>query len=71
MSFHGLLLGIAFTFFHVNCVRTLQETHLWASTACYSDTFTFLYVLLFVLHRKHAYGPPRPVNEISLRFIFS
>jgi hypothetical protein len=25
-------------------VHTAQETHLWASTSCYVDTFTFLYV---------------------------
>jgi hypothetical protein len=28
----------------VDDVRTSQETHLWASTACYRDSFTVLYV---------------------------
>jgi hypothetical protein len=28
-------------FLHVDDVRTSQETHLWASTACDSDSFTF------------------------------
>jgi hypothetical protein len=33
-----------FTFVCADDVRTSQETHLWASTACYMDGFTFLYV---------------------------
>jgi hypothetical protein len=30
--------------FLLNDVRTSQETYPWASTACYDDGFTFLYV---------------------------
>jgi hypothetical protein len=30
------------TFLYVDDVRTSQETHPYASTACYGDTFTFL-----------------------------
>jgi hypothetical protein len=34
-----------FTFFlYVGDVRTSQKTHLWASTPCYMDSFTYLYV---------------------------
>jgi hypothetical protein len=32
--------GIALLFLYVDDVRTSQETHLRASTACYSDGFT-------------------------------
>jgi hypothetical protein len=31
-------------FLYVDYVRTSKETHLWASTACYWDSFTFSYV---------------------------
>jgi hypothetical protein len=31
-------------FSYVDDVLTSEETHLWASTACYRDSFTFLYV---------------------------
>jgi hypothetical protein len=37
MSHHGL-------FLYVDDVRISQGTHLWASTACYRDSFTSLYV---------------------------
>jgi hypothetical protein len=40
MSLHGLLRD-SFTCLYVDSVRTSQETHLWASTACYGDSFTF------------------------------
>jgi hypothetical protein len=30
--------------FYVDDIRTSQETHVWASTACYGDSFNFLYV---------------------------
>jgi hypothetical protein len=30
--------------FNINYIRTSQEHTLWASTACYRDSFTFLYV---------------------------
>jgi hypothetical protein len=36
MGLHDLL-----QVFYVDDVHTLQETHLWASTACYRDSFTF------------------------------
>jgi hypothetical protein len=32
--------GDSFIFLHVADVRTSQETHLWASRACYGDSFT-------------------------------
>jgi hypothetical protein len=35
--------GDSFTFY-TDYVHTSQETDLWASTACYRDGFTFLYV---------------------------
>jgi hypothetical protein len=38
------VMGINFTSLYVHDVRTSQDTHLWASTACYGDNFTFLYV---------------------------
>jgi hypothetical protein len=31
------------TFLYIDEVRASQETHLWASTACYGDSFTLLY----------------------------
>jgi hypothetical protein len=34
---------IALLFKYVDDVRTSQETHLWASTACYGNGFTILY----------------------------
>jgi hypothetical protein len=36
--------GIALLFLYVDDVHSSQETHLWASTACYGDSFTSLYV---------------------------
>jgi hypothetical protein len=38
---HGLLRD-SFTLLHVHDVCTSQETHVWASTACYGDSFIFL-----------------------------
>jgi hypothetical protein len=55
----------SFTFLYVD-LRTLQETHLWASTAGYGDSFTVYIQVIFVPHRKDTYGPPRPVTEIAL-----
>jgi hypothetical protein len=44
MGLHGPLRGY-FYLFYVYDVRTSQETRLWVSiTACYGDSFTFLYV---------------------------
>jgi hypothetical protein len=34
------LMGIAMLFY-VDDIRTLQETRLWASKACYGDSLTF------------------------------
>jgi hypothetical protein len=28
---------------YVSDVRTSQQTHIWASTSCYRDTFTFYF----------------------------
>jgi hypothetical protein len=42
MVFHGLLTVI--TLLYVYDVPTSQEICIWASTACYDDSFTFLYV---------------------------
>jgi hypothetical protein len=42
MGLHGLLQRHLYVLY-VADVRTSQETHLWASTACYSNSFTFLY----------------------------
>jgi hypothetical protein len=39
-------------------VTTLAVTH--------GDSFTFHVYMMFVPHRKHAYGPPRPVTGIDL-----
>jgi hypothetical protein len=35
--------GIALLLYFAD-IRTSQERHLWASTACYGDRFTFLYL---------------------------
>jgi hypothetical protein len=43
MSHHGLL-GVIFTFIYIDDVCTSQQTHLWASMACYGYGFTFCYV---------------------------
>jgi hypothetical protein len=45
MGLHSLLRGYLY-FLYVDDVRTTQETpsqetHLWASTACYGDSFIF------------------------------
>jgi hypothetical protein len=38
------MLRDSITFLYVDDIRTSQETHLRASTACCGDSFTFLYV---------------------------
>jgi hypothetical protein len=44
MGLHSLL-NDSFTFFCVDeDFRSSQEAHLWASTACYRDSFTLVYV---------------------------
>jgi hypothetical protein len=43
MGLHGLLRH-GFNSLHIDDVRTLQKTHLWASATCYGDSLTFLYV---------------------------
>jgi hypothetical protein len=40
VGLHDLLLGELYVL-RVNDVCTSQETHIWASTACYEDGFTF------------------------------
>jgi hypothetical protein len=65
------MLGIPYCLenLYVEGVRMSQETRLWAFTACYGDRFTFLYMqMMFVLQRRHTYGPPRSVTEIPLHF---
>jgi hypothetical protein len=70
------------------CLRhqDTQKTHVWATAACYNDSFTFLCVdnvrasqethlylyiyMMFVPQRKYTHGPPRPVTEIALLFSF-
>jgi hypothetical protein len=48
--------GIAY-FLFVDDVRTSQETPLWASTACYGDSFTFLYVAgVRILQETHIWA---------------
>jgi hypothetical protein len=42
MGLHALLKGQLY--FLYGDVRTSQETQIWASMACYRDSFTFLYV---------------------------
>jgi hypothetical protein len=37
----------SFTFLYVDDVSTLQETHVWASTACCGDSFTLSVFTLF------------------------
>jgi hypothetical protein len=39
--------------------------------ACYEASFAFLYVDVFIPHRKHAYGPPRPVTRMALLLIIT
>jgi hypothetical protein len=34
-------------------------------TVCYRDSFTYYIHKMFALHRKHTYGPPRPVTGIA------
>jgi hypothetical protein len=43
MILHSLLRGQIYCLY-VDDIRTSQETHLRASTACYGDRFAFLYV---------------------------
>jgi hypothetical protein len=62
---HGLLWEQVLSFI-CRYVRASQETHLETSTVCYEDSFTFLYVDMFVPHRKHTYRPPRPVTGTAL-----
>jgi hypothetical protein len=50
MGLHGLL-RVHLYFLYVDDIRTSQETHIWASAACYGDSFT---ILVFPL--KHGCG---------------
>jgi hypothetical protein len=55
--------------FYIDGVCTSQETHLWASTVYYGDSFTFYMQMMFVPHRKHVYGPPRSLTVITSLFL--
>jgi predicted RNA-binding Zn ribbon-like protein len=50
--------GDSYTFLYVVSIRSSQETRLWVSMASYGDSYTFYMWLVFVAHRKHAYGSP-------------
>jgi hypothetical protein len=41
MDFHGVLRRKLY-FFYMDDISTSQETRLWASTACYEDSFTLV-----------------------------
>jgi hypothetical protein len=43
MGLHGMLRGQHYSLY-VDDVRASHETHLWAPTASYGDSFTYLYV---------------------------
>jgi hypothetical protein len=49
-------------------VRTSQEAHLWASTACYGIALLLHMQMKFVPDRKHTYVPLGPVAKIALFF---
>jgi hypothetical protein len=58
--------------FTVDDVRTSEETHLRDSTSGYGASLNFFYMgMMFVLHRKHTYGPPLPATGIALLFYMS
>jgi hypothetical protein len=44
------------------------STSLWASMACYGDSFTFYTQTMFASHRKHIYRPPWPIMGITSLF---
>jgi hypothetical protein len=70
MDLQGLL-RVYLQFLYVDYVHTSQKSHFWASTACYWDNFGFYMQMIFVLHWKHAYGPPRSVTGTTLLFTLS
>jgi hypothetical protein len=43
-----------------------HKKYLWASMACSWSNFIFYMQMIFVLHMKHIYGPPRPVRGIQV-----
>jgi hypothetical protein len=65
MGLHGLLRGY-FNFLKVVDIHTSQETHVWASTACYGDSFSFVCVDDVSTSQETHYRPPRPVTGIVL-----
>jgi hypothetical protein len=67
MRLHGLLRRS--TFLHVDDVRTSQETHLWAFTACYGDSFTCLYVDVHTSQETHLWASKACYGE-SCAFYF-
>jgi hypothetical protein len=60
---------MALLFLYVDDVLTPQETRVQTSTACYGNSFTFLYVV-FVPHRKQTYGFLRRVIGTALPVTF-
>jgi hypothetical protein len=62
------VMEIALLSLYIDDVRTSQETHLLASRPFTGIALLFDTYMMYVLHRKHIYGPQRPVMEIGLLF---
>jgi hypothetical protein len=60
--------GDGLIFSYVDDVRTLQETHVRASTACYANSFTFYVQIMLAPHRKHTHTPSRPTTRVAVHF---
>jgi hypothetical protein len=60
--------GIDLFFLHVDDVRTSQETHLRASTACYEDNFTSVYVRYVSISQETRLGPSTACYGDSFTF---
>jgi hypothetical protein len=59
----------AILYVYVDGVPTSQETHLWASMACFGDSFTFLYADEVHISQENTHGPLQTVKMITLLFI--
>jgi hypothetical protein len=70
MGLHHLL-RLWLYFLYVDYVRTSQEVHPRASTARYSDSFSFYVYMIHVPHRKHTCILPRPLTWIVSLFYMS
>jgi hypothetical protein len=46
----------SFTFLYVNNIHTSQETHMWAFTVCYGDSFTFCMDIVRTSHEVHLWA---------------